>query len=269
MKSYFDGNTYTTPANTRRYIADYLPLGRLVLIRKFASVVFKAKKLAVAGEYDDEAWAASSFDSLKIVERCGGKVHITGFDNIRNLKKPVVFIANHIGTMETVVLPVLIAPFMKVTFVVKEKLVKGPVFGPVMRSRNPITVGRTDPRQDLDAVLNGGKKLLDEGTSIIIFPQSTRREVFRRSQFNSLGIKLAIHAGVDVVPVALKTDFWSNGKRHTGFGPLRRKLPIYFSFGPPLTPVGRGKSEHQKVVEFIEGHLREWGGEIEESSPGQ
>ena len=137
-----------------------------------------------------------------------------------------------------------------------------------MRSRNPITVGRVDPRQDLEAVLNGGKKLLEEGTSIIIFPQSTRREVFRREQFNSLGVKLAIHAGVDVVPVALKTDFWSNGKRHTGFGPLQRKLPVYFSFGPPLTPVGRGKVEHQKVMEYIETRLKKWGAAIEGPQTG-
>ncbi len=268
MTPFIDTDTYTTPASGRRFFADRLPLGRFVLWWKIASIVFKAKKLALAGLYGDEQWAKSSYDSMRAVEGCGGRIHITGLDSLKNLKKPVVFIANHMSTMETVVLPVLIVQFLKVTFVVKQKLVQGPLFGPVMRSRNPITVGRVDPRQDLDAVLSGGKKLLDEGTSIIIFPQSTRREVFRRAQFNSLGIKLAIHAGVDVVPVAVKTDFWSNGKRHTGFGPLQRKLPIYFSFGPPLSPVGRGKNEHLQVVEYVESHLKGWKAAVEEAPPG-
>jgi len=268
MTTFFDGDSYDTPAHARRFIADRFPLGRLVLIQKIASIVFKSRKLALAGEYHDQEWAESSFACFKTVEGCGGKIHIDGLDNVRNLKKPVVFVANHMSTMETVVLPVLIVPYRKVTFVVKEKLVKGPVFGPVMRSRNPIAIGRVDPRKDLQAVLDGGKKLLEDGTSIIIFPQSTRRDVFRREQFNSLGIKLALHAGVDVVPVALKTDFWSNGKRRTGFGPLQRKLPVYFSFGPPLTPVGRGKEEHMNVVEFIESRLKEWGAAIETDQPG-
>jgi 1-acyl-sn-glycerol-3-phosphate acyltransferase len=265
MTPYFNDDTYTTPDDSQRFIADRLPLGPFVLYGKFALVVLRARKLAVNGVYDDEQWAKSSYDCLKAVEGCGGRFHISGFEIVKDLNRPVVFIANHMSTMETVVLPVLIVQFQKVTFVVKEKLVHGPAFGPVMRSRTPVTVGRVDPREDLKAVLTGGKKLLDEGTSVIIFPQSTRREVFRRRQFNSLGIKLAIHAGVDVVPVALKTDFWSNGKRHTGFGPINRKFPIHISFGEPLTPAGRGKNEHLKVCEYIEAHLRLWGAPIEET----
>ena len=82
-----------------------------------------------------------------------------------------------------------------------------------------------------------------------------------------MGVKLALHAGVDVVPVALKTDFWSNGKHHTGFGPVHRNRPIYITFGSPMTPTGRGKAEHLKVVEFVESHLKAWGAEIEEDAP--
>jgi 1-acyl-sn-glycerol-3-phosphate acyltransferase len=263
MRPYYNEDTYTTPDDEPRFILDRLPLGPLVLYGKFARVVLRSRKLAVAGAYDDVQWAKSSYDCIKAVEGCGGRFHISGFNNVKNLNRPVVFIANHMSTMETVVLPVLIVQFQRVTFVVKEKLVRGPAFGPVMRSRTPITVGRVDPREDLKAVLTGGKKLLDDGISVIIFPQSTRREVFRREQFNSLGIKLALHAGVDVVPIALKTDWWSNGKRHTGFGPLKRKHPIHITFGEPLTPVGRGKNEHLKVCEYIEEHLKSWGASVQ------
>src|SRR4030043_2323348 len=132
--------------------------------------------------------------------------------NISKSEGPVLFIGNHMSTLETMVLPCIIAPHREVTFVVKESLVKHPLFGDVMRSRNPIVVGRTDPRKDLEAVMNGGMDLLSKGISIVIFPQSTRSVEFIPEEFNSLGVKLAKKAGVKVVPIAIKTDFWGNGK---------------------------------------------------------
>jgi len=123
VTTYFDKDGYVTPPETRRFLLDRLPLGRYTLFAKFASVVFKARKLSLAGVYDDEEWAKSSFDTLRIIEGCGGRFEITGLDHVRNLQRPVVFVSNHMSTMETLVLPVLIVQFRKVTYVVKEKLV--------------------------------------------------------------------------------------------------------------------------------------------------
>lgn len=264
MKEYFPQDTYETPVETKRFLLDALLFrSRWALYLKFSRIVFASKKKALDGDYDDSAWAESSYQTMKLVEGCGGRFSISGLDYVRNLKKPVVFIGNHMSTLETLILPVLIAPLLRVTYVVKDKLVQGRTFGPVMRSRKPITVTRTDPRKDLTSVLEGGKKLLADGCSIIIFPQSTRREVFRRRQFNSLGVKLALHANVDIVPVALKTDFWTNGRFLKGFGPIVRNRTIHIAFGAPKTTQGKGKKEHQYVVDFVEEHLRSWGADVE------
>lgn len=265
MKTYFPDDTYTTPVDTPGFLLDYLLFkSRWALYLKFVKVVFSARKKALAGNYDDEEWAESSYRTMSLIEGCGGRLEVEGLDNVRNLKSPVVFIGNHMSTLETLVLPVLIAPFVKVTYVVKEKLVRGPAFGAIMQSRDPITVGRTDPRADLQSVLSSGKKLLDRGYSVIIFPQSTRREIFKKDHFNSLGIKLALHAGVDVVPFALKTDFWTNGKLIKGFGRLRRDRPVHIAFGSVMKVDGRGKKEHQQIVDFVTAHLKSWGALIEE-----
>jgi 1-acyl-sn-glycerol-3-phosphate acyltransferase len=156
------------------------------------------------------------------------------------------------------ILPGLIQPLRNVTFVVKESLVKHPLFGDVMRSRNPIVVGRTDPRKDLEAVMNGGMELLAKGISIVIFPQSTRNVIFKPEEFNSLGVKLAKKAGVQVVPVALKTDFWGNGILIKEIGPLDSSKTIYFRFGEPFKVTGTGKEENQKIIDFIQSSLNEW-----------
>ena len=101
-------------------------------------------------------------------------------ENITKSPGSVLFISNHMSTLETMILPSIIGPHKELTFVVKESLVKHPLFGDVMRSRNPIVVGRTDPRKDLEAVMNGGVDLLNNGISIVIFPQQYEKSLNSR-----------------------------------------------------------------------------------------
>jgi 1-acyl-sn-glycerol-3-phosphate acyltransferase len=164
------------------------------------------------------------------------------------------------STLETFVLPVIIAPIRDTTFVVKQSLVEYPVFKYVMRSRNPVTVGRLNPRDDLKAVLEGGAERLRAGMSVIIFPQTTRTPVFDYDQFNTIGIKLAKRAGVPMVPFALKTDAWGNGAHFKDFGKIDPTKTVHFAFGKPLTIKDRGNEEHQQVIDFITGKLKEWVG---------
>ena len=258
-KIYFTENTYDTPDNMPRAIGDRLFLGsRWWFFLKFLGIVFKSRSYAVKGIYDDALWAKTSVDIFKLIEKTGGRFHLTGLDNLRGTDESLVLISNHMSTLETMVLPGIIAPLRPVTFVVKEELVKAKIFGPVMRSRNPIVVGRIDPRRDLEAVLTQGPELLAKGVSIIIFPQSTRHLHFSPGQFNSLGIKLARRAGVKVLPIAVKTDFWGNGKAIKDLGVIDRKKPIHMAFGQPMSLTGNGSEEHQKVIQFIEKHLQAW-----------
>jgi len=106
--------------------------------------------------------------------------------------------------------------------------------------------------------MNGGMELLSKGISIIIFPQSTRSLEFKPEEFNSLGVKLARKAGVDVVPVAVKTDFWGHGKLIKELGKIDHNKPIHIRFGDPFRVTGNGKEENQKIIDFIQTALKEW-----------
>jgi 1-acyl-sn-glycerol-3-phosphate acyltransferase len=236
---------------------------RWFFVSGYVREILRGRSLALQNRYDREAWAESSHRILDLIEGCGGRLHLAGLDNLRSCAGPVVFISNHMSTLETFVLPCIIAPLMKVTFVVKESLVKHFLFGPVMRSRNPVIVKRINPREDLQVVMNKGKQLLTEGVSIIIFPQSTRSAVFRPDQFNTLGVKLARAAGVRVVPIALKTDFWGNGRFLKDIGPVSRDKPIHIVFGEPMEIKGNGKKEHEDITAFIISNLRKWGAVIQ------
>ncbi|MCJ7448407.1 MAG: 1-acyl-sn-glycerol-3-phosphate acyltransferase [Bacteroidales bacterium] len=263
QKGYFESNTYDTTERRLNLWQKLLFNNRLYFTYKFAIVVLRSRKQARSGVYDDKAWADSSYYIFRFIEKAGGIFHITGMENISKSPEPVLIICNHMSTLETMVLPGLIAPHRLVTFVVKESLVRHPLFGDVMRSRDPIVVGRTDPRKDFETVMNEGMELLSKGVSIIIFPQSTRSIEFKPEEFNTLGVKLAKKAGVKVVPVALKTDFWGKGKIIRELGPLDSHKPIYIKFGEPFPVMGTGKEENQRIIEFIQASLREWNPDID------
>lgn len=260
-KDFFLEDSYHTMENTPRFFLDRLILNtRLFFMCKYCSIVLKSRGIAVKGHYDTEAWVSSSYEVFKLIEGCGGRFHITGLENLHKCKGPVVFISNHMSTLETMVFPCLIAPFMNVTYVVKDSLVEHPFFGPIMRARNPIVVSRKDSRADLQIVMKKGQELLADGVSIIVFPQNTRTVEFVPKEFNSLGVKLASKAKVQVVPIAIKTDFWENGKYLKDLGPINRSRPIHMAFGEPLSITGLGKEENKLVIEFISNHLDKWNG---------
>jgi 1-acyl-sn-glycerol-3-phosphate acyltransferase len=243
--------------------AGWIGRSRLVFLARYLSIVFRTRKSALRGEYDTEAWSDSSQDILRLLENAGARFEISGINNIRKAKKPVVFIGNHMSTLETMILPGLIAPVTDVTFVVKMSLVKHPVFGPVMRSRDPVALERENPREDFARVMGEGSEILKNGRSIVIFPQGTRHDDFRREQFNTLGVKLAGRNNATVIPLALRTDFWKNGMLVKDLGPFDRSQKVYFRFGEPLNVKGREREAQSEVMEFITENLSAWGVRVE------
>jgi 1-acyl-sn-glycerol-3-phosphate acyltransferase len=261
--SYFDTFNYDTEEpRSSSFFKWILQDNWFYFLYQYGKIVLRTRREALNNVYHKREWADSSFEILRLVEKTGGRFHITGMENIARSSEPVVFISNHISTLETMVFPGLIAPHRDVTFVVKDSLVRHPFFGPVMRSREPIIVGRAEPRKDFEIVMTQGTALLSRGISIVVFPQSTRSDVFRSEEFNSIGVKLAKKAGVHVVPVAIKTDFWGNGKIIKEIGPLNHLKPIMIKFGEPFPVTGNGKEENQKIIDYIEENLKKWGGMV-------
>jgi 1-acyl-sn-glycerol-3-phosphate acyltransferase len=173
-----------------------------------------------------------------------------------------VYIANHMSLLETLILPGIALAFNRVTFVIKEELRHYPVIKHIFIALKLIAVSRQNPRDDLKVVMREGSKFISTGGSVIIFPQATRSVEFDVEGFNTLGIKLAARTGVPVVPVAIKTDFQRNGKWIKDMGPIDPSKTIYFKFGEPLAVKGKGRQDHQQVIEFITQNLLAWGGSI-------
>lgn len=252
-----EGDTYTSPPASPGLLARLFP--SLVFYPGLFGIIWHAAQISQKGTYTGEDWSYGSLSVLHLLEKVGVHIHADGINNVKALQGPCVFVANHMSSLETFVLPRFIQPWRDASFVVKKSLTEYPVFKHVVLARDPIALGRTNPREDLARVLEGGEERLKHGRSVIVFPQSTRALELDPAKFNSIGVKLARRAGVPVVPVALRTDAWGIGKRIKDFGPVTPALPVHFRFGAPITVEGNGKDAHAQVCSFIQKALAEWG----------
>jgi len=250
--------TYRTLPRRLSLVARWLP--SLRHYAAFFPIIFRCARMAKRGVYHDERWAETSQDVLWALEAAGVRISIDGLDHVAALDGPCVFVGNHMSMLESLVLPGIIQPLRPVTFVVKEALIHTPVFKHVMRSRDPIVVTRTDPRADFKTMMQGGKRRLGENRSLIVFPQTTRSRTIDRKKFNSIGVKLARRASVPIVPIAIRSDAWGMAKFFfKDFGRIDPSIPVNLAFGEPVTVTGRGAEAQEQVLNFIEGHLEQWG----------
>lgn len=111
-----------------------------------------------------------------------------------------IFMANHQSNFD---IPVLLA-HLKVQFrwLAKAELFKIPVFGKAMRKAGYISIDRSD-RKSAFLSLKKAAETIQNGTSVLIFPEGTRSADGRLRSFKKGGFVLATEAGVPVVPVIL------------------------------------------------------------------
>ena len=206
----------------------------------------------------EQIWMSSI--NLRLTERCGSCVHVRGREHLKALNgRPVVLMGNHMSLLETGVFHAVAREYVDFAFVVKSSLMKVPYFRDILKAIGNIPVERKNPREDLKVVLSEGKRLLSEGKSIIVFPQSTRTAELDPEKFNSLGVKIARSAGVPIVPFALKTDFLTQGKGiFRDLGPVHPGRHTWFEFGPAMDVTGNGQEQLQKTIEFIQSRLEVW-----------
>lgn len=247
---------YHTPPRRVFFLARRLP--SLFYYTEFLTYVFRYSGRAKRGAYGAEEWWYSSLLALQGLEKVGVQVEVTGANYLYQVEGPCVFIANHMSTLETICLPAVIEPYKACTFIVKRGIAEYPVFKHIILSRDPIVVDRTNPREDLQVVLEEGGKALAKGRSVVVFPQTTRTLTLEPEHFNSIGIKLAKRANVPVIPLALKTDAWGIGTLVKEFGRIDPTQKVHMAFGPPITIEGRGATEHKQIIEFIQQRLQAW-----------
>ncbi len=249
--------SYTSMEQDLGFVARHFP-SLAFYSRALCGPVFRLCYAAQKERCTDYCWANESTAFGKVLEKVGCRIEVNGMDHVDAVEGPCIFVGNHMSTLETFLLPGILRPRRPVTFIIKDSLMKTPFFKEVLASRDVICVGRSNPREDLKCVMEEGKKRLDAGISLIIFPQSTRSVEFNPKKFNSIGVKLAKHSARPIIPLALKTDAWAQGSLIKDFGAIYPERIVHFAFGKALQIQEQGKAEHAQTCAFIEEHLKKW-----------
>ena len=208
-----------------------------------------------------ELWAICCFKAVQKAEKFGMRVTADGWENRNGYAGPVVYLSNHMSTLETIMLPPVLLTYGPFNIFVKASLSRLPALKRAAAHMGLIPLGRKSPREDLMQVFTEGVARIREGHSILIFPQGSRERVFSRKLYSSIGAKLAEKAGVPVIPIAVKTDCEPTRPNAKGwfkdFGTVDPSKDIRMRCGPPIS--GTAKEMHQKVFDWIKAQLEEWG----------
>jgi len=249
----------TPPENKPAHPAGVSGINSIRYAFTIIGIVFRCAWRYLKGDFGYEQWADICSASYTFAEKLGATVTFEGFEKRMAYSGPVVYVSNHMSTLETMVFPTALNAFGRLAIIVKKSLGDLPVVGAAHRAVGAIEVTRKNAREDLKTVLEQGAQRLASGSSVLLFPQGTRQSVFEGKRFNSLGAKLAERAKVPLVPIAVRADFLRTGKWIKDFGLVDPSKPIRFACGPVLMPELGAKKAHEQCVAFIESKIREWG----------
>jgi 1-acyl-sn-glycerol-3-phosphate acyltransferase len=106
--------------------------------------------------------------TMWLLRRLNGiEIEVEGRENLPH-DEPVVIMANHQSEWETFYLQLLISPQATV---LKRELLWVPFFGWALALLEPIAIDRGKPVNALKTLLRVGKQRLDQGVSVVIYPE--------------------------------------------------------------------------------------------------
>jgi len=173
--------------------------------------------------------------------------HVHGVDRLEKVDGPVIFVANHQSHLDTPLLLSALPNRWRHRAVVAaaadyffDSRVKGTLSALVLGAL-PVERGRVDRRP-----LEQARALLDEGWSIVIFPEGGRSPDGWAQPFRGGAAYLSMHGGFPVVPVHLDGTgrvLPKGAKRPT-------RAAVHVTFGAPLRP--REDERTNRFAERIE-----------------
>jgi 1-acyl-sn-glycerol-3-phosphate acyltransferase len=129
-------------------------------------------------------------------------------------RRPYLVVSNHESFVDILLISHL--PW-EMKWLSKAELFKIPVLGWLMRLAGDIPVDRGNPRSAAEAMVHC-KEILKEKVSVIIFPEGTRSETEEMLPFKDGAFRLAIDAGVPILPLAVSGAATALRKHDWRFG---------------------------------------------------
>ncbi len=184
---------------------------------------------------------------------CGVRWRVTGMKNLpraADRNAAVVLASKHQSTWETFALPMLMPH--PLAYVFKRELLQIPFFGWAMGRLDMVHIDRSRRAEAWSRVLSQGRELMARGIWLIMFPEGTRTARGREGDYKLGAARLAIAAGVAIVPIAVTSArCWPRKSFRL------RPGVIEVSIGAPIASTGRRADELMaEVKDWIEVEMR-------------
>ena len=181
-------------------------------------------------------WIRGIFYLLKLI--CKITHEIRGLENIPN--EPVIVVSKHQSAFETFALYYYLK---KSFFIHKKQLFYIPIFGQYLMKHNMVSIDRKGEASAMRKMITDVKKKLDSGSTIIIFPEGTRKKPGDKPDYKTGFIGIYNTSKRKLQPVALNSGlFWKKGLK------VIKKGHIILEFLPQIEE-GLNKKEVLKKVE--------------------
>ena len=191
-------------------------------------------------------WSVVTIKAMKILT--GLTYRVEGLENLP-ANRPFIIASKHQSAFETIAFHSI---FPAPVFILKKELLWLPLFGWNLLKTGCIPIDRSSGTKAMRSILEGSKKRLAEGLTVVIFPEGTRTAPGTTNKYNP-GIGLLYEqCDVPVVPVVLNSgEFW----RRKAFVKLAGTITVRIL--PPMEK-GLGKREMiEKLQNEIETAYKE------------
>jgi 1-acyl-sn-glycerol-3-phosphate acyltransferase len=173
----------------------------------------------------------------------GIRYRVTGMENLpQGEKAPAVLLVKHQSTLETFLMPALMPH--PLAYVFKRELIYIPFFGWAIARLDMVHIDRSQRSRAFAKVVQQGKRLLAQGTWVIMFPEGTRIERGQKGEYKTGGARLAVAAGVPVYPIAV-----TSAKCWPRRALIKRPGVVDVAIGPAIATEGR---DAQAVMNEVE-----------------
>ena len=168
----------------------------------------------------------SAFPQLLLAVN-GVNLHVLGEENLTR-QRPAVFIFNHRNNFD----PVIVGSLVKDnwTGVGKKELQKDPLVGTLGKLVDTVFIDREDP-QSAVASLKEAEQLARKGLSVVIAPEGTRLDTKSVGPFKKGPFRLAMSAGVPIVPIVIRNAEAISARDSSTLHPGTVDVVVY----PPLS----------------------------------
>lgn len=195
------------------------------------------EKLEILTHQISRNWAQA------MVNLTGSKIQIEGEDNVPK-DQAVLFVTNHQANFD---IPLLLGYIDKPKgFIAKVELTKLPIVSMWMKRINCVFIDRKNVRQSLQAI-NEGIEILKSGYSLVIFPEGTRSCSNQLGEFKKGSLKLALKAGVPIIPVTINGSYKIMEQSNYLIRPAKVRIVV----GKPLFIEQLTEEEKNNLAEIV------------------